>query len=159
FYQHEIVGSKICEKVLKRLKDSNENIKDISNLVRNHMFHYDNNWSDGAVRRFINRVGKDSIFDLFCVRMCDIYSMSGKTSWSQVEELDNRIKSILADQDCLSVKDLMINGKDLMDMGIPRGPLFSRILNYLLESVLDDPSQNNKLQLKQIAMAYYVSIK
>ncbi|MBK5201630.1 MAG: CCA tRNA nucleotidyltransferase, partial [Spirochaetaceae bacterium] len=47
FYQHEIVGSKICEKVLKRLKDSNENIKDISNLVRNHMFHYDNNWSDG----------------------------------------------------------------------------------------------------------------
>ncbi len=159
FFHHEVVGAKICEKILKRLKDSNENIKDISNLVRNHMFHYESTWSDGAVRRFINRVGKDSIFDLFCLRMCDIYSISGKTSWTHVEELDNRIKEILNSEDCLSVKDLKINGKDLMDMGIPRGPLFSRILNYLLETVLDDPNQNNEVQLKEIALAYYNSIK
>lgn len=159
FFQHEIVGSKICEKTLKRLKDSNENIKDISNLVRNHMFQYNSNWSNGAVRRFINRVGKESIFDLFCIRMCDIYSISGKTSWDCVEELDERIKKIISDEDCLSVKDLLINGKDLMDLGIPKGPLFSRILNYLLDTVLDDPTQNNNQTLKQIAIAYYESIK
>lgn len=159
FFQHEIVGSKICTSTLRRLKDSNENIKDISNLVKNHMFQYTPSWSDGAVRRFINRVGKESIYDLFCLRMCDIYAMSGKTSWNHVEELDTRIKKILESDDCLTVKDLEINGKDLMELGIPRGPLFSQILNYLLETVLDDPNQNSSKQLKTIAMKFYSSIK
>lgn len=159
FFQHEIIGAKICEKALRRLKDSNESIKDISNLVRNHMFQYTPSWSDGAVRRFINRVGRQSINDLFCLRMCDIYAMSGTASWIKVEELDNRVKEILSDCDCLTVKDLNINGKDLMDLGIPRGPLFSKILNFLLETVLDDPKQNNKDQLKLIAKNLFESIK
>ncbi|MCK9190401.1 MAG: HD domain-containing protein [Sphaerochaetaceae bacterium] len=159
FFQHEIVGSKICAKTLRRLKDSNENIKDISNLVKNHMFAYIPSWSDGAVRRFINRVGRDSINDLFKLRMCDIYAMSGKADWSHVEALESRIKQILIDCDALSVKDLDINGKDLMDLGIPRGPMFSRILNYLLETVLDDPNQNKKEQLKVIASNFYEEIK
>lgn len=159
FFQHDNVGAKICANTLRRLKDSNENIKEISNLVRNHMFQYDSSWSDGAVRRFINRVGKESIYDLFCLRMCDIYAMSGNSSWSHVEALDNRVKDILKAQDCLTVKDLNINGKDLMDLDIPRGPLFSQILNYLLETVLDDPSQNDKEQLKTIAYNFYQTIK
>lgn len=159
FFNHENISAKICKTTLRRLKDSNENIKDVSNLVRNHMFQYNNSWSDGAVRRFINRVGKQSINDLFCLRMCDIYAMSGSTSWIHVEELENRIKNILKDSDCLTVKDLDINGKDLMDLGIPKGPLFSTILNYLLETVLDDPKQNNKEQLKTIASKFFESIK
>jgi putative nucleotidyltransferase with HDIG domain len=159
FFQHENIGAKICEKALRRLKDSNGSIKDVTNLVQNHMFQYTPSWSDGAVRRFINRVGRQSINDLFCLRMCDIYAISGTASWTHVEELDNRVKDILKEGDCLSVKDLELNGKDLMDLSIPRGPLFSQILNYLLEAVLDDPKQNNKEQLKIIARNFFETIK
>lgn len=159
FHSHEIIGYNITKKVLRKLKDSNENINFISNLVKNHMFYYTPDWTDGAVKRFINRVGKDSIHSLFQLRMCDQMAISGQCNWNTVSELEDRIKKIIKSNEALSVKDLKINGKDLMDLNIPKGPIFSNILNYLLNTVLDDPNQNNKETLKVIALNYYNSIK
>lgn len=159
FYNHENIGFDLSEQILKRLKDSNENISFISNLVKNHMFNYTPDWKDGAVKRFINRVGIDSIHSLFCLRMCDQMAISGKCSWSSVSELEQRINKILKSEEALTVKDLKINGKDLMNLNIPKGPMFKTILNYLLETVLDDPSQNNKDTLITIAKNFYETIK
>lgn len=158
FHKHEIIGSQLTREILIRLKASNKIIDSVSNLVKNHMFNYTPTWSDGAVKRFINRVGYENILDLFCLRMCDQEAIFGKASWESVQELENRIEEIVAKNEALTLKDLKVNGQDLITLGIPKGPLFTQILNYLLETVLDDPNMNEKNKLINLANNYYKSI-
>ncbi|MGD1822570.1 MAG: CCA tRNA nucleotidyltransferase [Pleomorphochaeta sp.] len=158
FYNHELIGSKITKDVLSRLKASNNRIDKVSNLVKNHMFNYIYTWSDGAVKRFINRVGYDNINELFMLRMCDQKAIYNKANWNSISELEDRIAIIIKNDEALSIKDLAINGNDLISLGIKKGPLFSKILNYLLNTVLDDPNLNKRDKLLEIALSYYKSI-
>lgn len=158
FYNHELISEKLTTTILSRLKASNERIKNVSNLVRNHMFNYNFTWSDGAVKRFINRVGYENIHELFMLRMCDQMAIFDKASWNSLSELEDRIETIMKKNEALSLKDLEINGLDLINLGIKKGPLFSQILNYLLNTVLDDPKLNKRDILLDIANNYYKSI-
>ncbi|MGE4583394.1 MAG: CCA tRNA nucleotidyltransferase [Sphaerochaeta sp.] len=154
FYQHDVVGENLTKTVLKRLKASNEQIQQVSHLVRHHMFAYQSNWTDSAVRRFITTVGKDEIGALFVLRMADQIAIHGKADIRLLEELEGRIRTIIEQQDALSIKDLAINGNDLIGLGIPKGTRIGATLSYLLETVLDDPRQNERQQLLQLAKAY-----
>jgi tRNA nucleotidyltransferase/poly(A) polymerase len=158
FYNHENVSEQLTKQILTRLKASNMMISNVCNLVKNHMFNYTPDWSDGAVKRFINRVGYENIRSLFELRMCDQEATFSKASWQSVEELENRIEEIIAKNEALSIKDLAINGKDLINLGIKKGPLFSKILNYLLNTVLDDPKMNERDVLLNLANNYYKSL-
>ncbi len=158
FYNHETVGANLTKQILTRLKASNQRIEHVSNLVKNHMFNYVYTWGDGAVKRFINRVGIENIEELFMLRMCDQKATFNKASWNSVEELEKRIKKIIKTNEALSIKDLKINGNDLVELGIKKGPLFSQILNYLLNAVLDDPNLNKRDKLLEIAYSYYKSL-
>jgi hypothetical protein len=122
------------------------------------MFNYTSDWSNGAVKRFINRVGYENILDLFKLRMCDQEAIFDKGNWETVSELENRIEDIISSNEALSLKDLEINGKDLIDLGIKKGPLFSKILNFLLNDVIDDPKLNKRETLLKLANNYYKSI-
>lgn len=158
FYDHENVSADLTKKILTRLKTSNETIYKVTNLVKNHMFNYTSDWSNGAVKRFINRVGYENILDLFKLRMCDQEAIFDKGNWETVSELENRIEDIISSNEALSLKDLEINGKDLIDLGIKKGPLFSKILNFLLNDVIDDPKLNKRETLLKLANNYYKSI-
>jgi hypothetical protein len=118
------------------------------------MFSYQSNWSDSAVRRFLTRVGKEHVGMLFSLRIADQIAIHGKADISLLEELEQRIKCILDAQDALSIKDLAVNGNDLMQVGIPKGRQLGKTLEYLLDTVLDDPKQNTKEQLLKIAKHY-----
>ena len=122
------------------------------------MFHYESSWTDAAVRRFIVRVGKDCIDDLYDVRLSDMYGMWNEPvdiryseSVKLLIELKDRIAAQLEKQNALSLKDLAVNGKDLMAEGIPAGKQLGLILNHLLDCVLEDPALNNKRDLLNIA--------
>ncbi len=158
FYNHDLEGAKITEKILRRLKFSNEEIADVSHLVKNHMFHYESSWSDAAVRRFIVRVGLEYIDELFDLRVADVYGMHNaevnlrnSTTTENLLELTDRINAITAKQNALSLKDLAVNGKDLIENGIPAGKKLGLILNELFETVLEDPVMNEKEKLLSLA--------
>lgn len=155
FYNHEIVSEKIAKKLLVRLKFSNNEQAVLLNLIRNHMFNYSSEWSDGAVRRFINRVGLENIDDLFELRRADRLAINGSTYSEDLIELKDRIALVLQKSSALTRKELALNGDDLMKEGIPKGPIIGELLNELLETVLDDPSQNRKEQLLTIARNLY----
>ncbi len=155
FHGHEIASQKIARSILNRLKFSNEERDQILNLVANHMFNYTPEWTDAAVRRFIARVGVDAIEDLFTVRLCDQQAIAGAMYPDGIDELRKRVHKVLSDADALSVKDLAVNGKDLMGIGIPAGPKLGIVLNQLLETVLDDPSQNKHDTLLTIALGIF----
>ena len=158
FYCHESYSEKITREIMIRLKFSNEMINNVCHLVKEHMFHYESSWTDAAVRRFIVRVGKDCIDDLYDVRLSDMYGMWNEPvdiryseSVKLLIELKDRIAAQLEKQNALSLKDLAVNGKDLMAEGIPAGKQLGLILNHLLDCVLEDPALNNKRELLNIA--------
>ena len=151
FHQHELIGERMAKAILDRLKFSHEERAKILNLVRNHMFHYTEAWSDGAVRRFVNKVGIDAIGDLFDLRRADREGIDGATGFEDLVIFADRIASVLAQSDALSVKDLGIDGHDLARLGIPKGPQMGMVLDMLLQNVLDDPRRNEPERLRPIA--------
>lgn len=152
FYNHEIVGMETAKKIMKRLKFSNDDIKEISNLIRHHMFNYTPEWSDSAVRRFTRNVGTDSIEDLFILRIADVKAMKKDLDYSYLKELKRRIKRIIDEQNALRVTDLRVNGRDIMKkLKIKEGPVVGEILRFLLEKVLDEPALNSRKKLLEIA--------
>lgn len=154
FIGHEQVGSAMTETIMRRLKASNEQSALIVDLVAHHMFNYEMSWSDSAVRRFIKRVGLNRLDDLFTLRLADQLAIHKSVDTTLIDELRKRIESILKEGDALSIKDLAIGGNDLMALGIPKGPKIGEVLSYLMETVLDDPTQNNAAQLLSIAKGY-----
>lgn len=155
FYDHDIQGSDSAEAILKRLKFSNDDIEDVANLVRNHMFNYTPEWSDSAVRRFIKRVGIDNLEDLFLLRIADMKAMEKEINSSYLKDLKDRIKWVIEAEDALDVSDLKINGKQVMQvLGCGPGPKIGEVLNGLLEKVLDDPSLNEKDRLIEMVKQY-----
>ncbi len=152
FYDHDKQGAALTEKILKRLKFSNAEVKKVSNLVSHHMFNYTPEWSDAAVRRFIRRIGGlRNVADLFAVRRADTSAMASEIGVSYLAELQKRIDKIVAEEQALDVGDLKINGEDIMKtLKIKPGPKVGQVLHQLLEKVLDEPKLNERQTLIEL---------
>ena len=166
FYGHDVKGAKKAEEILRRLKFPKNVIRKVTTIIRWHMFYYpgysENRdyskpfWTDSAVRRFLRRVGLENIDALFKLRIADATS-NPKSLWdpTEIDKLKQHINKVLSEDSALKIKDLKINGHILMqELKIKPGPTIGKILNYLLEKVLDDPSLNTQKQLIQLAKDY-----
>jgi len=158
FHHHEEISADLAAAILRRLKYSNAVAKSVVNLIRNHMFSYKPEWTDAAVRRFLRRVGVDCLEDLFALRIADGYGMRRQIPGDRdISDLRRRIDMIIQKEQAFSIKDLAVNGSDLADAGIPKGPDMGKVLDFLLETVIDDPSQNEKSCLIPLAVKFYSS--
>ncbi len=146
FYNHEVIGARMVRKLMRRLRFSNSDLDTVNNLVINHMFHYTDDWSDGAVRRFMKKVGVDNIEDLFSLREADRVGNGSRSGLPEpIRILQKRIDIIIEAENAISVRDLDINGNIIMELfSIRPGPAIGIILNDLLELVLDDPELNTR---------------
>ena len=154
FYNHERISAGLAAAAMRRLKFPNETIDFVTHLVKNHMFNYTEDWTDAAVRRFLARVGLENLEGLFDLRMADTAATGGTHPDPRpLDAFRKRIDTILAQGSAFTAKSLKVNGNDLAAIGIPKGPAMGRILNELLETVLDDPSQNERECLLRIAAA------
>ena len=162
FYNHEAVGEKITRRLMTRLKFSNDMIDDVCHLVKEHMFHYEASWSDAAVRRFIMRVSPENLENLYDLRLADMYGMYNEpvdirysASVALLLELKERVQAELEKKTALSLKSLAVNGRDLMTIGIPAGKELGRILNELLDCVVEDPAMNSRETLLNTAKSLF----
>lgn len=148
FFGHDTKSAEMYEKIADRLKTSNEEKYSVSHLIRNHMFSYSPSWSDAAVRRFMKRVGKENIDDLLDLRVDDAEAISGKVNPLMLIALVERINGEIEKDAALSLKDLRIKGDDLIrEKIINPSPLMGRILNTLLDEVIEDPTLNEREKL------------
>jgi tRNA nucleotidyltransferase (CCA-adding enzyme) len=152
FIGHERDGAVLAEAVLRRLRSPRAEITRVTRLIRHHMFAYTPAWTDAAVRRFVKRVGRDLIADLFALRGADnVASGAREPARGGLPELRKRVAAVLA-SDPLEAGQLAVDGNDLIEaLGIRPGPLVGELLERLLEAVLDDPRHNEREQL--LAMA------
>ena len=152
FYAHEYAGAKIAKKILERMKFSRAVIDKTVLLVKNHMFYYNTDEvGESGVRRVIRKVGLENINDLIDVRIADrLGSGVPKAVPYKLRHFKFMVEKV--SKDAISVKQLKINGNDLMqELKIAPGPKIGAILDVLLARVIDDQKLNNKKDLLNLA--------
>jgi tRNA nucleotidyltransferase (CCA-adding enzyme) len=156
FYRHEIVGEDVARAALTRLRFSNEQTATVARLVRAHMFSADPEQTDKALRRFIRRVGPDALERLFALRAADVAGSGLPKRDDRNERFAERVAATLAERPPLSVRDLAVDGTDViralrargqLSPGAHGGPAVGRILQALLERVTDEPALNERAAL------------
>ncbi len=150
FYGHPEAGAKIAEEILRRLKSDNETRRKTVQLVRCH--DREIRLTPAGVRQAIVRIGEDLFPLLLEVKEADMLAQSTfrreekKAHIGRVREL---YAEILEHKDCLTLRDLAVNGNDLIKYGVRPGKEMGRILHEMLEDVLAEPSHNDREYLLQ----------
>ena len=150
FYDHEQIGAEIAGPILKRLRFSNDDHARIVDLVRHHLVCWEPSWSDSAVRRWVKRVGKSRLEDLYALCLADAAGKGRdpRPEYARISGLREHVQRVLAENHALTTRDLAIDGHALMAaFGRGPGPWLREVLDALLETVLDDPGRNESASL------------
>ena len=154
FYDHDRVGAEMAESICGRLKLSNDERARVVELVRHHLFHYEADWSDAAVRRWMRRVGVERIDDLCVLNEADARAKGRDCTndLAAIAALKDHVARVVAAGAALTTRDLAVDGRDLMrELGLPPGRLIGELLGALLEDVVSDPAANEKERLIALA--------
>ncbi|MCT4596702.1 MAG: CCA tRNA nucleotidyltransferase [Vallitalea sp.] len=152
FYGHIELSAMMASNILKRLKFDNKTINKVVRLIKVHDYRINN--SPKTIRKAIKKIGDDLFLDYLSVQRADIMAQNINKMDSRLQMLDsirNQYDEIKALSQCVSIKELKVNGKDLIENGIKEGKQIGYILNELLDVVIIDPDKNQKETLLQIA--------
>ncbi|MDD5083921.1 MAG: CCA tRNA nucleotidyltransferase [Candidatus Moranbacteria bacterium] len=148
FYNHDHVGARMSDIMLKRLRYPKAIVDKVALLVDNHLFYYNvDEVTEASVRRLVRRVGLENMPDLMDIRIADrLGSGTPKAKPYKLRHLEYMIDKV--SKDAVSVKMLKINGKDLMsDLKLAPGPKIGAILDVLLSEVIEDAALNTREHL------------
>ncbi len=155
FYGHPEKSAETARLILRRLKFDNETIDMVFRLIKWHDYKF--SLTPQAMRRAVNKIGTDIFELLFEVKAADTLAQNPNT-WKEKLDNLNQAKIIYHDiksnQECVNLKMLKINGKDLISIGFKPGKEMGEILNRLLEQVLENPRLNEKEILLKMALQY-----
>ena len=150
FYNHEVVGKKLAEKIAEKFKLSSKQKEKLVRLVAYHQFTVSELQTDKAIRRFIRNVGKEYLLDMLDLRVADRLGSGAKaTSW-RLELFKKRL--IEVQKEPFKITDLKVNGYDVMSiLEIKPGPKVGEVLKYLFEKVVEKKLKNEReVLLKEI---------
>ncbi len=144
FYGHPQVSAGLANSILLRLKTSTHLRNTVCTLVQYH----DNEVSakPSSIKRWLNKLGKEQFLLLLEVKKADILAQNPKfyDRLSQMDSIQQLTAELIAQNVCISFKNLAVSGKDLLELGYPQGKQIGIILNFLLEQVLSDQLNNDK---------------
>lgn len=152
FYNHPGKSAKMAETILKYLKYSSDIIKTVCTLINYHDFRFSADAK--TIKKLLNRIGEKNFRLLLEVRKADISAQNPnyiKEKSELLEEISAVFETILLQEQCFKIKDLDIDGKDLMKTGIPQGKRIGYILNTLLNMVINEEVENQKNKLLEAA--------
>jgi len=147
FYGHDKLSVDITRNILVRMKYSNDIINEVLSLIETHMVVYRDEFKNSTVKKLMKKV---NIENLIKFQIADIKATANPNKYEHVFRLEKRCKEIINNKEPLDVKQLKINGYDLIEMGVQQGELIGEILNELLEIVLENPKLNEKEKLLEI---------
>ncbi|MCD7725389.1 MAG: CCA tRNA nucleotidyltransferase [Clostridiales bacterium] len=146
--RHPVVGQEMTRNILRRLKFDNDTIDKVSKLVLYHDQRIP--LTDVGVRRAINRMGEDIFPMILAVNRADIRAQSDYQREEKLRKLayiEKTYTEICKRKEAVSLKDLAVNGSDLIALGIQPGRQIGETLRELLELVLENPELNQKEEL------------
>lgn len=144
FYGHPKVSAKITEGILNRLRADKKTTRRVVELVRNHDVIL---WpKEGLLRKRLNQHGSEILSELIEMRKADTSAQSELAVPTKEEfiEIEKIVGELLKEEACFKMKDLAVNGRDLLTLGIKEGPQIGKILKTLLAQVMDGEIKNEK---------------
>lgn len=152
FYQHEILSEALAGQAMKRLKYDNDTQETVLAVIRSHsiVFRPDSK----QARRLLGKLGEERLRLLIELELADVKSQNPLYREERVANIAafrEKMEEVLAEEQCFSLRHLAINGRDLLCLGIPQGPEIGRILNALLEQVMEETLPNEPDALKEAA--------
>lgn len=160
FYGHQRISAEISAQILARLKVSNKFRDEILFLVSNH-----DRWelyeNTEKMPRYLSKFGLDGVLKLLKVMRADVLAQSPEYRYrlDQIADAEEIAKNLTAQKPCLSLRELQINGRTLMDIGIPQGRKLGAVLAQLLDEVIDGVTKNTQEALTTRAREIYSEMK
>lgn len=160
FYGHQRISAEISAQILARLKVSNKFRDEILFLVSNH-----DRWelyeNTEKMPRYLSKFGLDGVLNLLKVMRADVLAQSPEYRYrlDQIADAEKTAKNLAAQKPCLSLSELQINGRTLMDIGIPQGRKLGAVLAQLLDEVIDGVTKNTQEALTTRAREIYREMK
>lgn len=160
FYGHQRISAEISAQILARLKVSNKFRDEILFLVSNH-----DRWelyeNTEKMPRYLSKFGLDGVLNLLKVMRADVLAQSPEYRYRlyQIADAEETAKNLAAQKPCLSLSELQINGRTLMDIGIPQGRKLGAVLAQLLDEVIDGVTKNTQEALTTRAREIYNEMK
>ena len=149
FYGHDEVSTEMARTILKRLKYDNKTIENVCKLIEFHDYPiYDN---EKSLKKLLNKFNNNDLIDaLFILKGADILgqNLNYKNNFQELKNANETIKKIIREKEsCFTLKQLKVNGKDLLNIGIKDGKLIGQCLNQLLSDVIEGKVENKKQAL------------
>lgn len=160
FYGHQRISAEISAQILARLKVSNKFRDEILFLVSNH-----DRWelyeNTEKMPRYLSKFGLDGVQKLLKVMRADVLAQSPEYRYrlDQIADAEEIAKNLAAQKPCLSLRELQINGRTLIDIGIPQGRKLGAVLAQLLDEVIDGVTKNTQEALTTRAREIYSEMK
>lgn len=160
FYGHQRISAEISAQILARLKVSNKFRDEILFLVSNH-----DRWelyeNTEKMPRYLSKFGLDGVLKLLKVMRADVLAQSPEYRYrlDQIADAEKTAKDLAAQKPCLSLSELQINGRTLMDIGIPQGRKLGAVLAQMLDEVIDGVTKNTQEALTTRAREIYSEMK
>lgn len=152
FKGHGRVSADMTDKIMKRLRFDNDTREKVVKLV----YYHDATFEVGKkyVKKWLNKIGEEQFRRLLNVRRADIKAQTDINQETRLQKIDNIgyiLEEVLQDNECFSIKNLAVNGKDLITIGYKPGKEIGEVLNNLLDSVISGEYKNEKEKLLEIA--------
>lgn len=161
FYGHADVGAEMAKDIMKRMRMDNDTIAIVSQLVATHDVSLSTSLK--FTRKMICKLGAEQFCRLIAVVRAD------KLAQSQNDDTENNlaildfilknIDEVKAKDECFTLKNLAVNGYDLIGIGITDGKTIGATLQYLLDIVLSDPAMNDSTVLTSLALSYVENLR
>ncbi|WP_125153805.1 CCA tRNA nucleotidyltransferase [Clostridium rectalis] len=146
FYDYDQLA-KESQEILKRIKYDKNTIYNVANIIKFYNFSIENNKS---IRKLLSILGEELTLDLLKIKEHDILKNNNfniKKHYKNCQNINLNLEKILKEHQCINIKDLSINGDDLIKLGFRQGKDIGKILKDVFIKVLDDPSLNQKDKL------------
>ena len=149
FYKHSLYSEIYAEKFLKKYKYDNQTIENVLILIRCHDIELFDVPSKKQIKKMLNLIGFENFEKLLIVKECDIKAQYSKylNRLDNIKIIRNMMEEIKNENEAFSIKDLAINGDDLISFGLKEGKQIGMILNNVLELVIEDKLKNSKIDI------------
>lgn len=157
FHGHAVESANMAQTIMKRLKFDNNTLDKVVTLVELH--DHRPSLKKKSVKKLIVKSGTELFLPLLKVKRADTLAQSmyqREEKLAYLEQLKNIYETVLEEKECISLKDLAVNGKDMIALGVPQGKRIGEILKELFELVLEAPEKNNREELLSLVKERYL---
>ena len=145
FYEHPSMSCDIADRVMHRLRFDKHTHRDVTQLV----YYHDSQIAPTpkSIKRWLNKLGEKQLYRLLRIRLADMLAHAEGTQDERIKEClaaHKILNIVLVEQSCFSLKDLAVNGDDMLSLGLPEGKEIGKVLSILLNKVIDGDLDNNK---------------